>query len=99
MSAYELSNALIPELKSKSADFICLNFANGDMVGHTGVRKRLLKHCEAVDGVNEKVVNCALENDYTTLLIADHGNCETMINPDGTPNTAHTQNSSNYFDR
>ena len=93
MSAYELSNALIPELKSKSADFICLNFANGDMVGHTGVMKAAIKACEAVDECVKKVVNCALENDYTTLLIADHGNCETMINPDGTPNTAHTTNS------
>ena len=92
MSAYELSNALIPELKSKSADFICLNFANGDMVGHTGVMKAAIKACEAVDECVKKVVNCALENDYTTLLIADHGNCETMINLDGTPNTAHTTN-------
>jgi 2,3-bisphosphoglycerate-independent phosphoglycerate mutase len=92
MSAYELSNALIPELKSKSADFICLNFANGDMVGHTGVMKATIKACEAVDECVKKVVNCALENDYTTLLIADHGNCETMINIDGTPNTAHTTN-------
>ena len=92
MSAYELSNALIPELKSKSADFICLNFANGDMVGHTGVMKAAIKACEAVDECVKKVVNCALENDYTTLLIADHGNCETMINIDGTPNTAHTTN-------
>jgi 2,3-bisphosphoglycerate-independent phosphoglycerate mutase len=92
MSAYELSNALIPELKSKSADFICLNFANGDMVGHTGVMKAAIKACEAVDECVKKVVNCALENDYTTLLIADHGNCETMINQDGTPNTAHTTN-------
>jgi 2,3-bisphosphoglycerate-independent phosphoglycerate mutase len=92
MSAYELSNALIPELKSKSADFICLNFANGDMVGHTGVMKAAIKACEAVDECVKKVVNCALENDYTTLLIADHGNCETMINKDGTPNTAHTTN-------
>ena len=92
MSAYELCNALIPELKSKSADFICLNFANGDMVGHTGVMKAAIKACEAVDECVKKVVNCALENDYTTLLIADHGNCETMINIDGTPNTAHTTN-------
>jgi 2,3-bisphosphoglycerate-independent phosphoglycerate mutase len=92
MSAYELSNALIPELKSKSADFICLNFANGDMVGHTGVMKAAIKACEAVDECVKKVVTCALENDYTTLLIADHGNCETMINIDGTPNTAHTTN-------
>ena len=92
MSAYELSKALIPELKSKSADFVCLNFANGDMVGHTGDMKAAIKACEVVDECVEEVVNCATKNDYTILLIADHGNCETMINNDGSPNTAHTTN-------
>ena len=92
MSAYELRDALIPELESEEVDFVCLNFANGDMVGHTGVMEAAIKACEAVDACVKDVVNTALEHNYTTLLIADHGNCETMINPDGSPNTAHTTN-------
>jgi len=92
MSAYELRDALIPELKKGEVDFVCLNFANGDMVGHTGVMDAAIKACEAVDKCVEDVVSIALENDYTTILIADHGNCETMINPDGSPHTAHTTN-------
>ncbi len=92
MSAFELTNALVPELEKESADFVCLNFANGDMVGHTGVMAAAIKACEAVDKCVEQVVETALKHNYTTLLIADHGNCETMINPDGSPNTAHTTN-------
>jgi 2,3-bisphosphoglycerate-independent phosphoglycerate mutase len=92
MSAYELRDALVPELEKKEVDFVCLNFANGDMVGHTGVMEAAIKACEAVDACVKDVVTTALENDYTTILIADHGNCETMINPDGSPNTAHTTN-------
>lgn len=92
MSAYEIRNAIIPELKKQEVDFVCLNFANGDMVGHTGVMEAAVKACEAVDNCVKDVIDVALENNYTTLLIADHGNCETMINPDGTPNTAHTTN-------
>jgi len=92
MSAFELTDALVPELEKGEVDFVCLNFANGDMVGHTGVMAAAIKACEAVDKCVEKVVTTALENDYTTILIADHGNCETMINPDGSPNTAHTTN-------
>ena len=92
MSAYELTEALIPELEKEEVDFVCLNFANGDMVGHTGVMEAAIKACEAVDECVKNVINTALENDYTTILIADHGNCETMINPDGSPNTAHTTN-------
>jgi len=92
MSAYELRDALVPELQKKDVDFVCLNFANGDMVGHTGVMEAAIKACEAVDVCVKDVVTAALENDYTTILIADHGNCETMINPDGSPNTAHTTN-------
>ena len=92
MSAYELRDALIPELKKGEVDFVCLNFANGDMVGHTGVMEAAIKACEAVDECVKDVVTTALDNGYTTLLIADHGNCETMINPDGSPNTAHTTN-------
>lgn len=92
MSAYELRDALIPELQKGDVDFVCLNFANGDMVGHTGVMEAAIKACEAVDICVKDVIETALEKDYTTILIADHGNCETMINPDGTPNTAHTTN-------
>lgn len=92
MSAFELADALIPELRKKDVDFVCLNFANGDMVGHTGVMEAAIKACEAVDKCVEKVITTALENGYTTIVIADHGNCETMINPDGSPNTAHTTN-------
>ena len=92
MSAFELKDALVPELKEGKVDFVCLNFANGDMVGHTGVMAAAIKACEAVDKCVKEVVEAALENNYTTIIIADHGNCETMINPDGSPNTAHTTN-------
>ncbi|MDN3676190.1 2,3-bisphosphoglycerate-independent phosphoglycerate mutase [Flavobacterium paronense] len=92
MSAFELKDALVPELKEGKVDFVCLNFANGDMVGHTGVMAAAIKACEAVDACVKEVVEAALENNYTTIIIADHGNCETMINPDGSPNTAHTTN-------
>tara|TARA_R100001369_G_scaffold31211_6_gene55427 strand:- start:18913 stop:20409 length:1497 start_codon:yes stop_codon:yes gene_type:complete len=92
MSAYELRDALIPELEKGKVDFVCLNFANGDMVGHTGVMEAAIKACEVVDKCVKDVIKTALDNNYTTILIADHGNCETMINPDGSPNTAHTTN-------
>jgi 2,3-bisphosphoglycerate-independent phosphoglycerate mutase len=92
MSAFELTNTLIPELEKENVDFVCLNFANGDMVGHTGMMDAAIKACEAVDQCVEKVITTALAHNYTTLVIADHGNCETMINPDGSPNTAHTTN-------
>ena len=92
MSAFELKDALIPELRKGDVDFVCLNFANGDMVGHTGVMAAAIKACEAVDKCVKQVIETALENNYTTIIIADHGNCETMINPDGSPNTAHTTN-------
>jgi 2,3-bisphosphoglycerate-independent phosphoglycerate mutase len=92
MSAYELAAAVVPELEKGEADFICLNFANGDMVGHTGLMEAAIKACEAVDACVNKVITAALANAYTTIVIADHGNCETMINPDGSPNTAHTTN-------
>lgn len=92
MSAFDLKDALVPELKKGEVDFVCLNFANGDMVGHTGVFEAAIKACEAVDACAKEVIETALENGYTTIVIADHGNCETMINPDGSPNTAHTTN-------
>lgn len=92
MSAFELKDALVPELNKGEVDFVCLNFANGDMVGHTGVMEAAIQACEAVDACVKEVIEAALANNYTTLIIADHGNCETMINPDGSPNTAHTTN-------
>ncbi|MBB1139628.1 2,3-bisphosphoglycerate-independent phosphoglycerate mutase [Myroides sp. WP-1] len=92
MSAYDLKDALIPELQKAEVDFVCLNFANGDMVGHTGVMEAAIKACEAVDQCVKEVIEAALANNYTTIVLADHGNCETMINEDGTPNTAHTTN-------
>ena len=92
MSAFELADALVPELEKGEVDFVCLNFANGDMVGHTGIMQAAIQACEAVDKCVQKVVTDALANNYTTIIIADHGNCETMINPDGSPNTAHTTN-------
>ncbi len=92
MSAFDIRNAIIPELEKGDVDFVCLNFANGDMVGHTGVMEAAIKACEAVDECVKDVITAANENDYTTLIIADHGNCETMKNPDGSPHTAHTTN-------
>ncbi|CAL2085608.1 2,3-bisphosphoglycerate-independent phosphoglycerate mutase [Tenacibaculum sp. 190524A05c] len=92
MSAFEIKEAIIPELQQGEVDFVCLNFANGDMVGHTGDFDAAVKACEAVDQCTNEIITTALENNYTTLVIADHGNCETMKNPDGSPNTAHTTN-------
>ncbi len=92
MSAYELTDALCNDLEKGEADFVCLNFANGDMVGHTGIMEAAIKACETVDVCAKTVIETGLKNGYTTLLIADHGNCETMMNPDGSPNTAHTTN-------
>jgi 2,3-bisphosphoglycerate-independent phosphoglycerate mutase len=92
MSAYEIRDKIIPEIEQQSADFICLNFANPDMVGHTGVFEAAVFACETVDSCTKSVVEKALENQYTTIIIADHGNSEKMINPDGSPNTAHTTN-------
>ena len=92
MSAYEIRDKIIPEINSKSADFICLNFANPDMVGHTGVFEAAVKACETVDECAKGVIEAAIENDYSVLVIADHGNSDMMINPDGSANTAHTTN-------
>ncbi|MEE9362885.1 MAG: 2,3-bisphosphoglycerate-independent phosphoglycerate mutase [Cellulophaga sp.] len=92
MSAYEIKDAIIPELEKRDVDFVCLNFANPDMVGHTGDMNAAIIACETVDKCAESVIATALNNGYTTIVIADHGNCETMINPDGSPNTAHTTN-------
>jgi 2,3-bisphosphoglycerate-independent phosphoglycerate mutase len=92
MSAYEIASKINTELKKKSADFICLNFANADMVGHTGDFDAAVKACEAVDECAQSVISAALASDYTIIVIADHGNSDMMINEDGTPNTAHTTN-------
>lgn len=90
MSAHEITEKIVPELKSGSADFVCLNFANTDMVGHTGVFEAAVKAAEVVDSCTEKVVNAALEGDYSVIILADHGNSDVMINPDGSPNTQHS---------
>jgi 2,3-bisphosphoglycerate-independent phosphoglycerate mutase len=92
MSAHNIKDKIIPELNKKEADFICLNFANPDMVGHTGVFEAAVKACETVDFCAGKVTEAALQNGYTIIIIADHGNADCMINDDGTPNTAHTTN-------
>ncbi|MCC2545629.1 2,3-bisphosphoglycerate-independent phosphoglycerate mutase [Hymenobacter sp. BT175] len=92
MSAYELRDALVPELQARSADFVILNFANPDMVGHTGVFEAAVKAVETVDRCAQDVVTAALTSNYACIVIADHGNADMMINPDGTPNTAHTTN-------
>lgn len=92
MSAYEVTDALVPKIEEKAADFICLNFANADMVGHTGVFSAAIKAVETVDKCVERVVTAGLDNGYTIFLTADHGNSDYMINEDGSPNTAHTLN-------
>jgi 2,3-bisphosphoglycerate-independent phosphoglycerate mutase len=92
MSAFEIASKIKPELKKKEVDFVCLNFANADMVGHTGVFEAAVKACETVDKCAGDVITQALESGYTTIVIADHGNSDMMINEDGTPNTAHTTN-------
>jgi len=97
MSAVELTDAIVPELLNKTADFICLNFANADMVGHTGVWTAIIKAAETVDKCVERVVTAALKSDYTVFLTADHGNADYAINEDGSPNTAHTLNLVPFF--
>ena len=92
MSAFDIRDAIIPELEKQEADFICLNFANTDMVGHTGVMEAAMKAAEAVDSCLRDVVDAATDHGYVSIIIADHGNSETMINEDGSPNTAHTTN-------
>ncbi|WP_127128639.1 2,3-bisphosphoglycerate-independent phosphoglycerate mutase [Pseudoflavitalea rhizosphaerae] len=92
MSAYDIVDLIVPEIEKQSADFICLNFANADMVGHTGIWDAVIKAVETVDKCVERVVTAALANGYTVFLTADHGNADYMINSDGTPNTAHSLN-------
>lgn len=90
MSAGDIRDAIVPKLEEGAADFVCLNFANPDMVGHTGVMEAAVKACETVDSCLQSVVEAGLKSDYDFIILADHGNADCMINEDGTPNTAHT---------
>jgi len=90
MSAFEVRDAIVKDIKEQSPDFICLNFANPDMVGHTGVMEAAIKACETVDQCAQAVVEAGLEKDYHFIILADHGNADCMRNEDGSPNTAHT---------
>ncbi len=92
MSAYDVRDAIVPELKNQTADFVCLNFANGDMVGHTGVYDAIYKAVVAVDECVKDVVTAAKEGGYDVIIIADHGNADNAVNEDGSPNTAHSLN-------
>jgi 2,3-bisphosphoglycerate-independent phosphoglycerate mutase len=97
MSAYAVTEAIVKEIENNPVDFICLNFANADMVGHTGVWNAVIKAVETVDTCVEKVVSAALKQDYAVFILADHGNADYEINEDGTPNTAHSLNLVPFF--
>jgi 2,3-bisphosphoglycerate-independent phosphoglycerate mutase len=97
MSAPEITNAILPELEKGEADFICLNYANADMVGHTGIWEAVIKAVETVDSCVARIVTTGLEHGYTIFLTADHGNADYEINADGSPNTAHTTNPVPFF--
>ncbi|MBX3100901.1 MAG: 2,3-bisphosphoglycerate-independent phosphoglycerate mutase [Bacteroidetes bacterium] len=90
MSAPEIRDAIVPRLQEGAAGFVCLNFANPDMVGHTGVWEAAIAAVETVDSCNRDVISAALQAGYTCIILADHGNCDRMKNPDGSPHTAHT---------
>ena len=92
MSAFEVKDRIIDKIKRDEPDFVCLNFANPDMVGHTGVYSAIQKAVETVDSCLEEVVNVGLERGYAFVVIADHGNADYAVNPDGSPNTAHSLN-------
>ena len=92
MSALEVTDKLCVELEKGEVDFVALNFANGDMVGHTGIPEAIIKACETVDSSVKRVIESGMKNDYAFVIIADHGNAELMMNEDGTPHTAHTTN-------
>ncbi len=92
MSAPEVTSTIVTELEKGETDFICLNFANPDMVGHTGDFLAITKAVETVDNCTKKVVEAGLKNDYAFIIIADHGNADFALNPDGTPNTSHSTN-------
>ena len=97
MSAEGITDAIVPELENETVDFVCLNFANADMVGHTGVFSAVVKAVETVDRCVERVVTAGLAHGYTIFLTADHGNADFMINADGSPNTAHSLNLVPFF--
>ena len=92
MSAEKVASSTVDFLEEKRPDFLCLNFANPDMVGHTGVQNAIIKACETVDNCLKKVVNSLMELDYSVIIIADHGNADKLKNKDGSPHTAHTLN-------
>ena len=92
MSAFEVRDAIINEIESNTPNFICLNFANPDMVGHTGVYSAIVKAVETIDSCLQSVVEAGLKKEYEFIVIADHGNADYAINPDGSPNTAHSLN-------
>lgn len=92
MSAHQVRDQSMEHMVDKHPDFVCINFANPDMVGHTGVLSAAIKACETVDGCVASVITTALKQNYVSIILADHGNCETMKNPDGTPHTSHTTN-------
>lgn len=97
MSAFEIRDAILPVLEQEEVDFICLNFANTDMVGHTGIWQAAIKAAETVDACVKDLVETALANNYTVFLTADHGNSDFLVNPDGSPNTAHSKNLVPWF--
>ena len=92
MSAPEVAEKIEQEINNERFDFICVNFANADMVGHTGVQEAITKAVKAVDQCVEKIVEAAKKHDYAVLITADHGNADCAINEDGSPNTAHSMN-------
>ena len=92
MSAYDITEKILPEIENETADFICLNFANTDMVGHTGVFSAAVKAAETVDACIQKVATTGYEHGYAVFILADHGNSDVMKNPDGSPNTQHSTN-------
>ena len=92
MSAYEVKDKLVAAINEAKYDFIVVNFANGDMVGHTGIYNAIAKAVWAVDNCVREVIEAAKANDYEAIIIADHGNADNAVNPDGSPNTAHSLN-------
>ncbi len=92
MSAFELTDAILKDMRNNHPEFICINFANTDMVGHTGVFNAAIQASETVDVCLERILQLSDELDYNVIILADHGNADCMINPDGSPNTAHTKN-------
>lgn len=92
MSAHGIADAICEAMTTNPADFICLNFANPDMVGHTGVFEAIVKAVETTDQCLKQVVETGLKSGYTFVIIADHGNADFAVNSDGSPNTAHTTN-------